>query len=171
MIELTHAPDDSDARLAAHLPDERDTEALGAAIATALAPGQVIYLRGDLGAGKTTLVRGALRALGHQGKVKSPTYTLIEPYPLSRLNFYHFDFYRFAAPEEYLEAGLDEYFAGDGACMVEWPDKAMPFIAAADVEVRLTVAGTGRDFEASALTEAGQTWIRNLDSALKKRPS
>ncbi|NMG76989.1 tRNA (adenosine(37)-N6)-threonylcarbamoyltransferase complex ATPase subunit type 1 TsaE [Aromatoleum diolicum] len=171
MIQVLHPADDSGSRFAAHLDDERDTEAAGAALAATLHAGLVIYLRGDLGAGKTTLVRGALRALGHVGKVKSPTYTLIEPYIVSRLNLYHFDFYRFAVPEEYLEAGLDEYFAGNGVCLVEWPDKAIPYIAAPDLEVCLTVSGPGRRLEASALTEAGRTCISKLDSELNRKPS
>ncbi|NMG45520.1 tRNA (adenosine(37)-N6)-threonylcarbamoyltransferase complex ATPase subunit type 1 TsaE [Aromatoleum toluvorans] len=170
MIHVLHRADDT-SPLAAHLDDERDTELAGAALAAALRAGLVIYLRGDLGAGKTTLVRGALRALGHAGKVKSPTYTLIEPYLVSRLHLYHFDFYRFAVPEEYLEAGLDEYFDGNGVCLVEWPDKAAPYIAAPDVEICLTVSGSGRRLEALALTEAGRTCTRKLDSELSRNPS
>ncbi|MCC4117016.1 tRNA (adenosine(37)-N6)-threonylcarbamoyltransferase complex ATPase subunit type 1 TsaE [Aromatoleum toluclasticum] len=170
MIHVHHRADDS-SPLSALLDDESDTAAAGAALATALCAGLVIYLRGDLGAGKTTLVRGVLRALGHDGKVKSPTYTLIEPYLVSRLNLYHFDFYRFAVPEEYLEAGLDEYFDGSGVCLVEWPDKAVPYIAAPDLEIRLTVSGPGRRLEALALTEAGRTCIRKLDSDLNRKPT
>jgi tRNA threonylcarbamoyladenosine biosynthesis protein TsaE len=171
MIQVLHPADDSGTEFAAHLENEADTESIGAALAETLTSGLVIYLCGDLGAGKTTLVRGALRGLGHTGKVKSPTYTLIEPYTVSRLHLYHFDFYRFAVPEEYLEAGLEEYFEGRGVCLVEWPDKASPYIAQPDVEVRLTVAGSGRRFEATALTEAGRTCIRKMDSGRKKRPS
>ncbi|MFN3986866.1 MAG: tRNA (adenosine(37)-N6)-threonylcarbamoyltransferase complex ATPase subunit type 1 TsaE [Rhodocyclaceae bacterium] len=173
MIELVH-PDDSNqpassghpARFVVRLADEADTEALGASLAPALSPGLVVYLVGDLGAGKTTLVRGLLRALGHEGKVKSPTYTLIEPYTVSSLNLYHFDFYRFTEPEEYLDTGLDEYFAGSGACLVEWPDKASPYVAKPDVEVRLTVAGSGRIAEVSALTEAGRICITTTKNKL-----
>jgi tRNA threonylcarbamoyladenosine biosynthesis protein TsaE len=168
MIHILHPADDSGRPLAAHLDAEGDTAAAGAALAPALRAGLVVYLRGDLGAGKTTLVRGVLRALGHDGKVKSPTYTLIEPYVLSRLDLYHFDFYRFAVPEEYLEAGLDEYFAGNGACLVEWPDKAAPYLAHPDLEVRLTVAGAGRRLEATAMTEAGRTCISKLTSGLTR---
>ncbi|BAL23529.1 tRNA (adenosine(37)-N6)-threonylcarbamoyltransferase complex ATPase subunit type 1 TsaE [Azoarcus sp. KH32C] len=170
MIQILHPADNTGSPLAAHLDNEADTEAAGAALAATLHAGLVIYLRGDLGAGKTTLVRGALRALGHTGKVKSPTYTLIEPYVVSRLDLYHFDFYRFAVPEEYLEAGLDEYFAGNGVCLVEWPDKAAPYIAAPDLEVRLTVSGAGRRMEALALTEAGRTCISKLHSGLNRIP-
>ena len=89
-----------------HLPDAAATERAGAALAGALAGGMVIALHGDLGAGKTTLVRGALRALGWTGTVKSPTYTLVEYYAVSRLYLYHFDFYRFADPSEWETAGL-----------------------------------------------------------------
>lgn len=167
MIELAHPGDDSDTRLAAHLADEDATAAAGAALAPALQPGLVIYLTGDLGAGKTTLVRGLLRALGHTGKVKSPTYTLIEPYTVSRLNLYHFDFYRFAVPEEYLEAGLDEYFLGDGVCLVEWPDKAQPFVAKADVVARLAVDGSGRRLEVEALTEAGRSCTKTMKNRMQ----
>lgn len=166
MIQIVDPADDSGAALALHLADEGDTEALGAALAPSLAPGLVVWLQGDLGAGKTTLVRGVLRALGHAGKVKSPTYTLIEPYTVSRLNLYHFDFYRFTSSEEYLDAGLDEYFAGQGACLVEWPDKALPYVPRPDVELRLTVAASGRRAELRALTEAGRTCVTEISSRL-----
>src|SRR5688572_22585133 len=93
-----------------NLPDAAATAALGEALAVGAAPGRVLHLRGDLGAGKTTLVRGLLRALGHPGRVKSPTYTLVEPYSVSSLHFYHFDFYRFKDQSEWLSSGLREYF-------------------------------------------------------------
>ncbi|THF60607.1 tRNA (adenosine(37)-N6)-threonylcarbamoyltransferase complex ATPase subunit type 1 TsaE [Pseudothauera rhizosphaerae] len=133
--------------------------------------GLVIWLQGDLGAGKTTLVRGLLRALGHTGSVKSPTYTLIEPYVVSRLDLYHFDFYRFTSAEEFLDAGLDEYFAGQGVCLVEWPDKAHPYLAPPDLEVALTVAGTGRQVELTARTEAGRTCLGKLTTVLGANPA
>ena len=110
--------------LTLRLSDEAATNALGAALAGTLAPGMVVWLDGDLGAGKTTLVRALLRALGHAGPVKSPTYTLVELYSVSSLYLYHFDFYRFNDPEEFDDAGLGEYFRKDAVCLVEWPDKA-----------------------------------------------
>ncbi len=162
MIDFTHGPDDSDPDLRAHLADEADTLAAGAKLAPALTSGLVIYLDGDLGAGKTTLVRGLLRALGHSGSVKSPTYTLIEPYVVSRLNLYHFDFYRFTSPEEYLEAGLEEYFTDQGVCLVEWPQKAQPYVAAPDVVIELAVAGDGRDMVIRPQTELGRQCTEKL---------
>src|SRR3970040_2186138 len=102
------------------LPDAAATEALGAALAAGVAPGRVLHLRGELGTGKTTLVRGLLRALGHRGRVKSPSYSLLEPYTLSSLNLYHFDFYRFKDRSEWLSSGFREYFNPDSVCIVEW---------------------------------------------------
>src|SRR5262245_13642200 len=106
-----------------HLPDAAATERAGAALATALAGGMVVALHGDLGTGKTTLVRGVLRGLGWAGPVKSPTYTLVESYMFSSLYLYHFDFYRFADPDEWETAGLAESFRSDSACLVEWPER------------------------------------------------
>ena len=122
--------------------------ALDAQRATLQSQGFVLHLSGDLGAGKTALVRALLRALGVGGPVKSPTFTLVEPYVISSLNFYHFDFYRFNQAEEYLDAGLDEYFSGSGICLVEWPDKAAPYLPAADIRIELRLAPQqGRHFE------------------------
>lgn len=155
----------------AHLADETDTEAVGAALATGLITGLVIQLEGNLGAGKTTLVRGCLRALGHTGKVKSPTYTLLEPYAISRLDLYHFDFYRFNVPEEFLEAGLEEYFSGQGVCLIEWPDKAEPYLPGADVVIHLTVSASGRNLKVVAYTEAGKKCAQTMMQSLLHSPS
>lgn len=116
---------------------------LGADLAAGLVPGMVVWLEGDLGTGKTTLVRGLLRALGETGAVKSPTYTLVELHVVSGLNLYHFDFYRFNQPEEYLDAGLDDYFSAGGICLVEWPDKAAPYLQTPDIHIELRVAAVG----------------------------
>ncbi len=144
-----HDRDDKRCVLTLTLPDELATLALGASLAAALKAessprGPVIYLEGDLGAGKTTLVRGLLRALGYEGKVKSPTYTFVEPYAISNLNLYHFDFYRFEHAEEYLDGGFEEYFGNAAVCLVEWPDKAVPYLPPADLRVCLDVVGEGR---------------------------
>jgi len=151
MIESIQTADDNGARLRAHLPDEAATVTFGAALARVLAPGLQIWLQGNLGTGKTTLTRGLLRGLGHEGKVKSPTYTLIEPY----------------SADEYLDAGLDEYFAGEGVCIVEWPDKASPHLPSPDVEIVLQTGESGRDVAISGNTEAGRTCVIGLVKALR----
>ena len=145
-----------------HLPDEDATRALGARLARVLAPGLAVYLRGDLGSGKTTLVRGLLRGLGYPGHVRSPTYTLVELYTVSRLNLYHFDFYRFRDPKECRDAGFNEYFNGASVCLVEWPEKASGLLPAADLEIALEFAGDGRDLEIRAGTESGNACLNRL---------
>jgi tRNA threonylcarbamoyladenosine biosynthesis protein TsaE len=156
------------------LPGEADTLALGGALAARLAPGMVIWLEGELGAGKTTLVRGLLRSSGESGPVKSPTYTLVEVHVVSGLNFYHFDFYRFNQAEEYLDAGLDEYFSGNGICLVEWPDKAAPYLPAADMRIELRVAfaaaGGGRTVCITAASDKGRTCLAGVMSSSSPRP-
>ena len=146
------------------LPDASATERLGAALAAGIAPGRALHLRGELGSGKTTLVRGLLRALGHAGRVKSPTYTLVEPYSLSRLHLYHFDFYRFKDRSEWMSSGFREYFNGESACIVEWPERAGGLLAPPDLEVRLTFAGEGRRALLDSATPAGAAWLSALPS-------
>jgi tRNA threonylcarbamoyladenosine biosynthesis protein TsaE len=144
------------------LPDETATLALGAALAQDLPSVAVVYLEGDLGAGKTTLVRGLLRKVGAGGTVRSPTYTLVEPHVVSGLNLYHFDFYRFSYPEEFLDAGLDEYFADAGVCLVEWPDRAQPYLPAADLRIQLLHDGNGRHAHIESGSARGQAWLKQL---------
>ena len=149
------------------LPDEAATLALGAALAGALEPGLVIYLRGELGAGKTTLARGALRALGHEGPVKSPTYTLVEVYELSRLHLHHFDFYRFHDPREWIDAGFRESFNGRNVSLVEWPEKADGMLPPADLEVVLELHATGRSAELTPRTKAGEECLARVAQSLR----
>jgi len=152
--------------LTGHLGDEAATLALGAAVAAALEPGVVIYLHGDLGAGTTTLVRGCLSALGCREKVKSPSYTLVELYPLSSLDFYHFDFYRFNSPGEWDATGFEEYFDQAAVCAVEWPEKAGPRLPGADLRIRLDLAPRGRTFEIGAESERGARCLSRLREAM-----
>jgi tRNA threonylcarbamoyladenosine biosynthesis protein TsaE len=151
------------------LPDAGATQALGAALGLSrpqdLHPAAVVYLEGDLGAGKTTLVSGLLQKVGAGETAKSPTYTLIEPHVVSGLNLYHFDFYRFNVPEEFLDAGLDEYFAESALCLVEWPDRAQPYLPAADLQVRLGITGTGRHAIIIAASERGRQWLSRLPAS------
>ena len=165
-FDFTHYPDDKDLAASVQLVDEAATLALGARLAEPglLAPGLVIWLEGGLGSGKTTLVRGILKALGHAGTVKSPTYTLIEPYVISKINLYHFDFYRLTNPEEFLDAGLDEYFSGEGVCLVEWPRQANPYLASPDLVITLAPKDGGRWCEIRATTEAGRICAARLTS-------
>ncbi|MDR2926192.1 MAG: tRNA (adenosine(37)-N6)-threonylcarbamoyltransferase complex ATPase subunit type 1 TsaE [Azoarcus sp.] len=164
MFDFAHCSDDKCPAAHAHLPDEAATLALGARLAQpgVLVPGLNIWLEGDLGSGKTTLVRGILRALGYAGTVKSPTYTLIEPYAVSKITLYHFDFYRLATPEEFLEAGLDEYFSSAGICLVEWPRQALPYLPPPDLVITLTHRDGGRQCEIQAKTETGQSCTTQL---------
>ncbi|MEN3274685.1 MAG: tRNA threonylcarbamoyladenosine biosynthesis protein TsaE [Massilia sp.] len=153
----------------AYLPEESATAAFGAALARALVPGLVIYLHGDLGAGKTALTRALLHAAGHQGTVKSPTYTLSEPYRVQLdgkpVNVIHYDLYRMASPEEFLDAGFREDFDGNNICIVEWPEKGEPVLPPPDVRVLLTVSGLGRDVELQALSDLGLLCLDRLSFA------
>lgn len=141
------------------LHDEAGTAALGAALARALAPGLTIFLHGDLGAGKTTLTRALLHAAGHAGHVKSPTYTLAEPYKVNigdrPVDVIHFDLYRMASPEEFLDAGFREYFNENMICIIEWPEKAESVLPPPDINIFLDVSGEGRDVELQAMSDQG----------------
>jgi tRNA threonylcarbamoyladenosine biosynthesis protein TsaE len=148
-----------------HLPDEAATGRCGARLAACLAPGFRLYLRGELGSGKTTLVRGLLGGLGYRGRVKSPTYTLVELYAVSRLDLYHFDFYRFRDPEEWDGTGFRDYFDSAAACVVEWPERAGDLIPPPDLELVLLHAESGRDIRMRALSAAGERCLMNLPDA------
>lgn len=146
------------------LPDEQATLNLGKALAQALeqvvAPGGkaggLIFLRGELGAGKTTLSRGILRHFAYQGAVKSPTYTLVEPYELDTVSIYHFDLYRLSDPEEFHYLGFEEYLTSGGICLIEWPEKAVDFLPCCDVDVTINIYNNERKASIKVQTSVGR---------------
>jgi tRNA threonylcarbamoyladenosine biosynthesis protein TsaE len=142
------------------LGEEEDTLALGRRLAQGLTPPLSLHLRGDLGAGKTTLVRGLLRALGFEGRVKSPTFSLVEPYEFSSLSLYHFDFYRFEDPSEMTESGLLEHFDEASVCVVEWPELAGDQLPPPDLEIDLAALPEGgRSATLVAHSHRGARWL------------
>lgn len=144
-----------------YLTDEKATLNFGAQMAKLLPPIFTIYLHGQLGAGKTTLVRGLLQSMGHNGKVKSPTYTLVEPYHLADKLIYHFDLYRLADPEELEFIGAKDYFDA-GICLVEWPERGKGFMPQPDLVCLMEVENKGRRIELQALSERGQQMLKLL---------
>ncbi len=151
------------------LADEQATLKLGADFARSLIAGVNVYLHGDLGAGKTTLVRGALNGLEFFGKVKSPTYTLVEPYQVQinkkMTNVYHFDLYRFMDEEEWEAAGFRDYFNPHSICLIEWPDKAGSLIPQADIDVYLELSGEGRIARLIGNTTAGKVCLEHYQES------
>lgn len=126
------------------IPDENSMMDLGGQIADKFPHGGIVLLKGDLGAGKTTLVRGLLRHLGYEGVVKSPTYTLVEPYQVDGRLIYHFDLYRLGDPEELEYIGGRDYWNSDSLCLVEWPEQAIGYLPHADLELNITYQNKGR---------------------------
>ena len=157
-----HSFDRRQSILTRHLADEAASEQLANQLAPLLHPGLIIWLEGNLGAGKTTLVRALLRARGHRGPVKSPSYALVEIYVISSIYWYHFDFYRFNFPEEFVDAGFGEYFRDDAICLVEWPDKAAPYVPPADLLLDLQYAGEGRRLAIVAGSLAGRQCLNEF---------
>lgn len=145
-----------------YLANETATLALGAALGRIVEPGLFLYLSGDLGSGKTTLVRGMLRTLGYVGRVKSPTYTLVEPYSISRLDFYHFDFYRLRNPDEWEEAGFREYFNAASVCVVEWPERASGLLPSPVLQLTWRPVPSGREVRLSAHSARGEQLLAAL---------
>jgi tRNA threonylcarbamoyladenosine biosynthesis protein TsaE len=158
-----------------HLADPEATTRLGVALAHALhrhldrvrSAGFQMNLSGDLGAGKTSLVRAMLRAMDVEGPIKSPTFTLLEPYTVSSLDFYHFDFYRFQDPAEFGSSGFRELFGPGRVCAIEWPEKAGNRLPAADLAIELTVDGDGRFAAFTANSELGHACLTSAIEEFK----
>jgi tRNA threonylcarbamoyladenosine biosynthesis protein TsaE len=156
--------------LSLQLPDASFTDRAGRALGQALVPGMVVTLSGDLGAGKTTLARGVLRGCGWAGRVKSPTFAVVEQYPLSNLYLYHFDFYRFDDASAWDDAGLADHFRDDAVCLVEWPERVASRLPRADLAIVLehgAPGAPGRHFEAVASTTAGERCLTAIAGAMR----
>ena len=145
-----------------YLPDETATVAFGAALAAVTKGYGLIALHGDLGSGKTTLSRGLLRALGHSGAVKSPTFTLVEPYEIAGRQVLHYDLYRLNDPEELHFLGVRDFLDQHTLTLVEWPERAGSWLPAPDLRVELQVKGTGRQVNWQGHTERGRQWELQL---------
>jgi len=144
------------------LANEAKTVEVGAKIASCLHGGEVIYLKGGLGTGKTTLVRGALNRLGHTGNVKSPTFTIVEPYSINNHVIYHFDLYRLDDPEELESLGIRDYCDGQSICFFEWPEKGKNLLPNADINIELTYLKNAREIEFTSKSEVGQAILKQL---------
>lgn len=148
------------------LEGEAETEELGnklARLAKQSSQGLIVFLEGDLGMGKTTLSRGVIRGLGHKGAVKSPTYTLVEPYEDLIPQAYHFDLYRLGDPEELEYMGIRDYFNGESICLIEWPERGKGLLPQADLEIHLEHQGEGRSAVVRAGSEQGVSLLNELE--------
>ena len=139
--------------------DEAAMVELGRALAAALEPPAVVYLEGELGMGKTTLARGLVQACGQRGAVKSPTYTLVEPYEFESLTVYHFDLYRLGDAEELEYMGIRDYFHSRSIVLVEWPERGLGLLPPPDLVVRIDTAGSGRRLAFEAHSPRGVKWL------------
>ncbi|WP_143870334.1 tRNA (adenosine(37)-N6)-threonylcarbamoyltransferase complex ATPase subunit type 1 TsaE [Catenovulum sediminis] len=144
------------------LTDAEKTVQFGRKLSTAVEAPLVIYLEGDLGAGKTTFSRGLIQGLGFSGNVKSPTYTLVEPYELHNLNVYHFDLYRLADPQELDFIGIEEYFSENNIVIIEWPEKGAGWLAQADLMVNMYHKAEQRSLKIEAKTALGTRVVEKL---------
>jgi len=155
-----------------HLADETATIAIGANLAKVLKwqmqqkqaqQSLVVFLNGDLGAGKTTLTRGFVRGMGHKGNVKSPTYTLVEPYELPPWQVYHFDLYRLGDPEELEYMGIRDYFSDNCCCFIEWPEKGAGLLANADIIINMVYQDEQRIIDLQANSIRGEGVLLQLE--------
>ena len=144
------------------LKNETETTEIGSKLASCLKGGEVIYLKGELGTGKTTLVRGVLNRLGHTGNVKSPTYTIVEPYLIDSHVIYHFDLYRLDDPEELESLGIRDYCDGQSICFFEWPEKGGNLLPNADINLELTYLENTREVEFTSKSDVGKTILKQL---------
>ena len=150
-----------------YLNDAQATDKLGCQLAPHLKAGLVIFLEGDLGAGKTALTRALIHATGYVGHVKSPTYTLAEPYEIKLngqvITLMHFDLYRMSSPDEFIEAGFRDAFNDSTICMIEWAEKGAGVLPQPDIVVQLQVEGVGRRAQLLALTDKGKSCIEQVN--------
>ena len=148
--------------LTLQLDDEAAMTAFGAKVAGITQGHGLIFLEGDLGMGKTTLSRGLIRGLGHVGAVKSPTFTLVEPYEIDDIRAFHFDLYRLVDPEELEFLGIRDYFEDDALCLIEWPEKGAGFLPKPDLTITITPHNTGRLLKLTPQGSRGESWCAAL---------
>ena len=144
------------------LPDETATRALAAQLASVIKEGAIIFLHGSLGAGKTTFTRGFLAGLGYHDKVKSPTYTLVEPYNIAGRMIFHFDFYRLKSADELEYIGIKDYFSSSSICLIEWPDKGFPYLPLPDLDCYIEFAGNERVIKMESRSSKGEVILQQL---------
>lgn len=149
-------------QLMLHLADEEAMLIFGGRLAEVTQGRGVIFLEGDLGAGKTTLSRGIIRGLGHVGAVKSPTFTLVEPYEIDEVRAFHFDLYRLVDPEELEYLGVRDYFEGDALCLVEWPQLGAGFLPKPDLTITISPHNGGRALNLLSQGAQGESWCAAL---------
>ena len=157
----------TETNLQVKLANEAETVAFGRLFGEHMTAAAVIYLSGVLGAGKTTLTRGFVRGMGHQGNVKSPTYTLVEPYELAKWRIFHFDLYRLSEPEELEYMGIRDYFNDDCCCFIEWPEKGAGLLAKADLIINIAYQGEQRVINLHAKSTYGEKVLMALAKIIK----
>ncbi len=145
-----------------YLADEQAMSDFGARIARITQGHGLIFLEGNLGMGKTTLSRGIIRGLGHVGAVKSPTFTLVEPYEIGDIRAFHFDLYRLVDPEELEFLGIRDYFEDDALCLIEWPDKGAGFLPKPDLTITISSQDSGRSLKILSQGSRGEAWCAAL---------